>query len=420
MKKNLAAAIGVLLGMCSVGTPLHAQEEMLTPRGTFTPSVSLSETYTESLVIVTAEDGTSSHQIESATSLSVSIKASMRGVSLSTPVEDTPVSVSFGSFFHEGTLGEAIRETITGKRGKVTEKALFTFSEDEEDPDSPRATVTYTWDAKTLTIKIAGDIAAFAEDYSGEESGRFTDSDSVSVEFGTGSGEGDLKIVGKVKTRKEIAGMQQVELSDVNLSARLKQPRLALGFQHGFHGNTYQGGSLTVASGIGSFMIYSGGLASTWQNSDAAGAILWLAGISADERTIPVVLADRLSVLQTEPASAARLGSETLVVSDTLEGTFAPGAGSILSPGSSAATLTIHQPRDEGWDRPLELGALYINPSAEMVLAEAPAVDTEVALGNSNGVESWSAPDSQAALVWAKYSGFYQPAAEILSPPRLP
>jgi hypothetical protein len=167
--------------------------------------------------------------------------------------------------------------------------------------------------------------------------------------------------------------MQQVELSDVNLSARLKQPRLALGFQHGFQGgNTYQGGSLTVASGIGSFMIYSGGLASTWQTSDAAGAILWLAGISADERTIPVVLDDRLSVLQTEPAFAAPLGNETLVGSDTLEGNFAPGAGSILSPGASAGTLTIHQPRDVGWDRTLWLGPLYINPSAEIVLAEAP------------------------------------------------
>jgi hypothetical protein len=43
-------------------------------------------------------------------------------------------------------------------------------------------------------------------------------------------------------------------------------------------------------------------------------------------------------------------------------------------------------------------------------------VDTEVALENGNGVASWPAPDTQAALVWAKYSGFYQPAAEIPSP----
>jgi hypothetical protein len=403
MKKNLAAAIGVLLAMCYSGAPLHAQEEMLAPRGTFKPSVSLSETYTEFPVLVTAEDGTSSHQVGSVTSLSVSIKASMRGVSLSTPVEDTPVSVSFGGFFHEGTLGEAVRDRISGKRGKVSERAIFTLSEDDEDPASPRATVTYTWDERTLTIRISSDIGAFGEDYSGEDSGRFTDSDSVNVEFGTGSGEGDLKIVGKVKTRRETAGTQQLDLSVVNLSARLKPPVRLKPLKH-----TFQGGSVTT-------------MASDWSFPGAVGWVSIVGYESREETTIgwenrlPVDSTDALLLNQLLPPAPA--DTETSSGSDTSQGTLEIGTGSILSPGASAATLTIHQPHDVGWDRTLWIGRLYVNSSAEIVLPEAPAVYTEVSLENANLVPaSWATGDPRLALLWAKYNGFHEPAVESPSP----
>lgn len=132
--------------------PTAPPGEMLTRTATFTPKVTFTESYTESIKATTEVfEGLPStfREVVNKGTNSATIIGSTEGIDLTEVDESTEVLVSLGSFLHFATLGE----DTTYAKGKTS--AVFNLMGfDALGNEISVGTVKYAWTSKLLTVSI--------------------------------------------------------------------------------------------------------------------------------------------------------------------------------------------------------------------------------------------------------------------------